>query len=191
MKFASKVEALPVKKSQKDRAPLLADVADKVAGEANPPNHHTDSESGSPVQSSSAAAASASQPTLSQSTTTSAASDEVLTAKASLPETSAQPPVSVSQGVSGGQLIRRVAPVYPAQALRSHVEGTVVLAAVIMEDGSVRSVKVVQGPATLAQSAVEAVKLWRYQPFELDGKPVKNEITISVDFKFPTDTASR
>jgi TonB family protein len=191
VKFASKVEALPVKKSQKDRAPLLADVADKVAGEANPPNHHTDSESGSPVQSSSAAAASASQPTLSQSTTTSAASDEVLTAKASLPETSAQPPVSVSQGVSGGQLIRRVAPVYPAQALRSHVEGTVVLAAVIMEDGSVRSVKVVQGPATLAQSAVEAVKLWRYQPFELDGKPVKNEITISVDFKFPTDTASR
>jgi len=190
VKFASKVEALPAKKSQKDRAPLLADVADKVAGEANAPNHHMDSESGSPVETSSAAA-SASQPILSQPMPTRLAPDEVLTAKASLPESSAQPPVLVSQGVSGGQLIHRVAPVYPAQARRSHVEGTVVLAAVIMEDGSVRSVKVVEGPATLAQSAVEAVKLWRYQPFELDGKPVKNEIRINVDFKFPSDTASR
>jgi TonB family protein len=189
VKFASKVEALPVKKSQKDRAPLLADVADKVAAEANPPHRNIDADS--PVEKPSAAPASGSQSILSQPTPTRPASDEVLTAKASLPESPAQPAVSVSQGVSGGQLLHRVAPVYPAQARRSHIEGTVVLAAVIMEDGSVRSVKVVQGPATLAQSAVEAVRLWRYQPFELDGKPVKNEIRINVDFKFPSDTASR
>jgi periplasmic protein TonB len=93
----------------------------------------------------------------------------------------------VSRGVSGGQLIESVSPIYPSQARRSHVEGTVVLTAVIMEDGTVRDVKVVEGPATLAQSAVDAVKQRRYQPFELDGKPVKNEIRIRVDFKLSTE----
>jgi outer membrane biosynthesis protein TonB len=34
---------------------------------------------------------------------------------------------------------------------------------------------------------MNAVKNWRYEPYELDGKPVKNEIRISVDFKFPSE----
>ena len=46
-----------------------------------------------------------------------------------------------------------------------------------MEDGTVGDVKVVEGPPELAPSAVDAVKHWRYKPFELDGKPVEeNEI---------------
>jgi protein TonB len=60
-----------------------------------------------------------------------------------------------------------------------------------MEDGSVREVKVVEGPAVFAQSAVDAVKHWRYKPYELDGKPVKNEIRINIDFKLPTESATR
>ena len=60
-----------------------------------------------------------------------------------------------------------------------------------MEDGTLGDVNVIEGSAVLAQSAVEAVKHWRYKPYELDGKPVKNEIRINVDFKFPSDAASR
>ena len=59
------------------------------------------------------------------------------------------------------------------------------MVAVIMEDGTLRDVKVIDGPPLLAQSAVDAVKRWRYKPYELDGKPVKNQIRINVDFKFP------
>jgi protein TonB len=54
-----------------------------------------------------------------------------------------------------------------------------------MEDGTVHEVKVVEGPKILGDAAVEAVKQWRYKPFQLDGKPVKNEVRINVDFKFP------
>ena len=54
-----------------------------------------------------------------------------------------------------------------------------------MEDGTVRDVKVVQGSPVLAESAVDAVKRWRYQPFVLDGKPVKNSVRINVDFTYP------
>jgi periplasmic protein TonB len=88
-------------------------------------------------------------------------------------------------GVTGGQLIHRVPPVYPAQAVSQKLQGTVVLSAMVMEDGSLRDVKVVEGPQLLALSAAEAVKQWRYKPYALDGKPVKNEVRISVDFKIP------
>jgi protein TonB len=91
----------------------------------------------------------------------------------------------VSQGVTGGRLVHRVAPVYPAQARLMRLEGTVILAAMVMEDGTVRDVKVVEGSSVLAQSAVDAVKRWRYKPYQLDGKPVKNETTITINFKFP------
>jgi TonB family protein len=109
-------------------------------------------------------------------------SDAAAAAEPSSPGSSAP----VSRGISGGQLLHRVEPVYPAQALLSRLEGTVILVARVMEDGTVRDdVKVVEGPPELAPSAVDAVKHWRYKPFELDGKPVQNEIGIKIDFKLP------
>jgi TonB family protein len=105
----------------------------------------------------------------------------VPSAKVSLPGFSAP----ASPAVSGGQLVHRVAPVYPAQARLLHLEGKVILAATVMEDGTVRDVKVVEGSPALAEAAVDAVKRWRYKPFELEGKPVKNEIGINVEFKLP------
>jgi TonB family protein len=105
----------------------------------------------------------------------------VLSPRASLPGLA----VPVSQGVTGGRLLRRVPPTYPNHAKLLGVEGKVVLNALVMEDGSVHDLKVVQGDAVLAQAALEAVKQWRYQPFLLDGKPVKKETNITVDFKLP------
>lgn len=105
----------------------------------------------------------------------------VLSPRASLPGLA----VPVSQGVSGGRLLRRVPPVYPTNAKVLGVEGKVVLNALVMEDGRIHDLKVVQGDSALAQAALEAVKQWRYQPFLLDGKPVKRETTITVDFKLP------
>jgi protein TonB len=97
----------------------------------------------------------------------------------------------VSQGVSGGQLLRRIPPVYPAQARLLRLEGAVSLTATVMEDGTVRDVKVVEGAPALAQSAVDAVKHWRYKPYVLDGTAVKNDVKIRIDFKLPSDSASR
>lgn len=198
VKFASKVDVLAGKKtpadgsqadrsqigrSQENRVPLLADVAANVALPHDASNSqtglHSDSESDKTV---------APDPSSAPATSTNQSpASEVLSAKASLP----QPSVPVSQGVTGGQLMHRVAPVYPAQARTLRLEGTVVLTAVVMEDGTVSDVRVVDGSPALAQSALDAVKQWRYKPYQLDGKPVKNEITINVLFKFSSDTASR
>jgi TonB family protein len=108
-------------------------------------------------------------------------SGEAAEAQPSLPALSAP----VSRKFSGGQLLHRVEPVYPAEARLLRLEGTVILTAMVMEDGTVDDVKVVEGPPELAPSAVDAVKRWRYEPFELDGKPVENEIGIKIDFKLP------
>lgn len=106
----------------------------------------------------------------------------ILSSKALVPTLS---PQRVSQGISGGQLIHRVPPVYPQQAKVLRMEGKVVLDAMVMEDGSLRDLKVVQGPPVFTVSALDAVKQWRYKPFVLDGKPVKSPMRIMVDFKLP------
>ena len=89
--------------------------------------------------------------------------------------------LKVSQGVSAGRLIRKVSPVYPANAQR--IQGEVVLQAVIAKDGSVQSVKVVSGNPVLAEAAVEAVRQWRYHPYVLNGEPVEVETRVQVNFK--------
>ena len=94
-------------------------------------------------------------------------------------------PVPISQGVSNGYLVHRVAPVYPEQARLTRIEGDVVLNALIAEDGTVRDLKVVRGQPTLARAAAQAVRQWRYKPYELDRKPVKMNTTITVSFKLP------
>jgi protein TonB len=63
-----------------------------------------------------------------------------------------------------------------------HLEGTVVLRAVIGRDGMVRSVEVVTGHPMLAKAAREAVLEWRYQPTLLNGEPVEVETAITVHF---------
>ncbi len=39
------------------------------------------------------------------------------------------------------------------------------------------------GNPTLAESAVEAVKQWQYEPFKLNGKPVQVETQVTVHFR--------
>jgi len=202
--FASKVVVVSGKKTQVDRSHadrshgdrslLLADVAGNVAVPHDVPNSQIGSQAGSPNDSHSDPrsdeTASTEPPSISAGSTNQTAlnnNNGVFSAKDSLPGHS-EP---VSQGVTGGELLHRVAPIYPAQARLLRMEGTVILAAVVMEDGTVGDVNVVEGSAMLAQSAVDAVKHWRYKPFELDGKPVKKEIKINIDLKYPSDAPSR
>jgi len=55
----------------------------------------------------------------------------------------------------------------------------------------VGAIKVIAGPKLLTQSAVNAVKTWRYQPFQLNGKPMPNQTRIVLDFKLPSGAASQ
>ena len=180
--FAAKVDVIAGKKNSGAQSPagrssLLADLENKVAA-----NVVTSYEvSGTQLNPEPAEAAPVEAPSIPVGVANQTALNGVLSAKASLPGFSA----TVSQGVSGGELVRRVPPVYPAQARVQRLEGSVILSATVLEDGTVTDVKVVEGLPMFSQPAVDAVKRWRYKPYELDGKPVKNSVKINVDFKFP------
>ncbi len=91
-------------------------------------------------------------------------------------------PLSVSAGVAGGLLIRKVNPVFPAIAKTARVSGTVVLAATISKSGFVTDLRVVSGPPMLRQAAMDAVKNWVYKPYLLNNQPTEVQTTVSVDF---------
>jgi len=90
--------------------------------------------------------------------------------------------VRVSQGVSQGNLAQMVKPVYPANARTMHIQGSVLLEALIGKDGSVKNLKVVKGHPVLAKAATDAVKQWHYKPYLLNGQPVEVETQITVNF---------
>lgn len=93
--------------------------------------------------------------------------------------------LKVSQGVSQGLLTKKVAPVYPPSALQLRKQGLVELLATVAKDGSITRVKVLSGDATLAKSAIDAVRQWKYRPYLLNGEPVEIETQITINFKLP------
>jgi protein TonB len=91
-------------------------------------------------------------------------------------------PMHRSEGLMEASLIRRVQPLYPVVAKTAHISGTVRLRAIIATDGTVRQLEVLSGNAILAQSAVAAVREWRYRPTRLDGRDMEVETFITVNF---------
>jgi len=113
---------------------------------------------------------------------------EVLSSTRSVPAPTKMPDptpvkrIRVASRVVEANLIHDVTPVYPAEAGRARVEGTVVLLAVICTDGSVKDVRVESGLPILAQAAIDAVKQWRYKPYMVDGEPVEVDSRITINF---------
>jgi protein TonB len=92
-------------------------------------------------------------------------------------------PVRVSGMVVEGMLIEKRMPVYPVIAKATGTQGTVVLQATISRTGTIENLRVASGPAMLQQTAMDAVKTWRYRPYLLNGEPVEVETTVNVVFK--------
>ena len=112
-----------------------------------------------------------------------------LTAPPSAPlpqaESEVQEPVQVGSNVMKSKLALRVQPEYPDHLTASRPTGHVILSAVVGKSGEVQQVEVLRGDEShpaLNSVALEAVKLWRYKPFTLDGKPVPVRTTVIIRF---------
>ena len=93
-----------------------------------------------------------------------------------------QPPIRPGGNVRPPKKVHHVAPTYPAIAQAARVSGTVILEALIAEDGSVRDVKVLRSVPLLDASAIDAVRQWRFTPTLLNGVPVQVIMTVTVSF---------
>lgn len=88
----------------------------------------------------------------------------------------------VGGAVQAAKLVNRVQPLYPPLARQTRISGTVKLHAIIGKSGAVEQLQVVSGHPLLVQSALDAVKQWRYQPTLLNGEPVEVDTEIDVIF---------
>jgi protein TonB len=86
--------------------------------------------------------------------------------------------------VIAGNLLEKTTPVYPPIAKQAHVQGAVVLHAIIGKNGTIQNLTVISGNAMLTQSAIDAVKQWRYKPYLLNGEPTEVDTTVTVNFSF-------
>jgi protein TonB len=93
--------------------------------------------------------------------------------------------IRVSQGVSQGLLMKKISPVYPPTALQLRKQGAVELLATVSKQGTISAIKVLSGDSSLAKSASDAVRQWKYRPYLLNGEPVEIETQVTINFKLP------
>lgn len=93
--------------------------------------------------------------------------------------------VFLSPQIASARLIYRIEPVYPESALQTHIQGQVELEALVGKDGSVQQLKLVSGDPQLAAAAADAIRQWRFRPYQSDGQVVEFSTNVSVDFRLP------
>jgi len=89
----------------------------------------------------------------------------------------ANPPVKTSGDV----------PQYPRQAKAAELEGVVVLKIIVLADGSVSKVEVVEGEEPFVSAAVRAVKEWHYRAAQHDGQAIAVYHTVRIPFKLQNE----
>ena len=91
-------------------------------------------------------------------------------------------PARIASGIMQGQLLGKVAPVYPPSAKKDGIQGTVVMHAIIGKNGHIDKLVVISGPDELRDAASDAVSQWTYRPYLLNGEPTEVDTTIIVNF---------
>jgi len=87
-------------------------------------------------------------------------------------------------GVSAPRAIYRPDPEYSEEARKAKYQGTVILGLIVDSSGRPRGLKVEHGLGMgLDEKALEAVRNWKFEPAEKDGKPVAVAISVEVQFR--------
>ncbi|HEX9493540.1 MAG TPA: energy transducer TonB, partial [Thermoanaerobaculia bacterium] len=93
-------------------------------------------------------------------------------------------PVRVGGDVQAPVAINRIEPQYTELARKARIEGVVIIEAIIDRNGSVTDARVLKPlPLGLDQSALEAVKRWKFKPGTLNGQPVPVIYNLTVIFR--------
>lgn len=94
-----------------------------------------------------------------------------------------EPVYDPGEGVSLPRVTKQVYVHYTAQAMREKVRGTIRLTCVVSSEGTTRDVELVSGlELEMDANAVAALKQWKFEPGEREGKPVAVRITVDMTF---------
>ncbi len=90
-------------------------------------------------------------------------------------------PVAVPELTERALLTDQPALDYPAAARGQ--QGTVVLQVLIGRDGTVQDAKFLQGSLVFAKVAIDDVKLWKFKPYSMNGRPVSVQTSLTITFR--------
>lgn len=89
----------------------------------------------------------------------------------------------VGGGVSAPRIVYKVDPEFSDEARKNKWQGTVVLKVIVGIDGKLHDISVIRSLGMgLDEKAVEAARLWRFDPGMKDGRPVPVEVNMEVNF---------
>jgi protein TonB len=91
-------------------------------------------------------------------------------------------PRKVTMSEAMGAVLTKVSPEYPALAKQLKIAGAVELDVLIAENGSVEAVTPISGNPVLTKPAADALKKWKFKPFQQDGSPVKAQAALKITF---------
>ena len=87
-------------------------------------------------------------------------------------------------GLTAARITHQAAAIYPPIARMQHVQGSVIVAALISETGQVLETRVVSGAqAVLNDAAQQSIRRSSFAPGEKDGVRVKSWTNVRIDFK--------
>ncbi len=74
-------------------------------------------------------------------------------------------------------------PKYPASVRRKGIEGAVIVAFEVLEDGKVAHVRIVSGPRELHETVLETVASWRFKPARRGSGAVRHRMQQTIRFR--------
>lgn len=95
----------------------------------------------------------------------------------------ATPEARIPAEEMASRLVHHVDPEYPDAARSGLLSGVVVLDLVVGRDGTVVEVSPENGPEIFVRAAMEAVRWWRFEPYQIGGHPVVVGTTVAIEFR--------
>jgi TonB family protein len=86
-------------------------------------------------------------------------------------------------------LLKLVEPVYPEEALRLGVRGTVIVELLIDKQGLPQKIQIIKGHSILAAAVNGALHQWQWKPYRLNGEVVEIDMMIAMNFELPQEYA--
>lgn len=89
-------------------------------------------------------------------------------------------------GVEAPIFTHREKPEYPERAAKIKLQGYVILEAILRKDGGIEDIKVLRtlgkGKFGFEDSAMDALKKWKFLPGKVNGQPADVRMTLKIDF---------
>jgi protein TonB len=91
--------------------------------------------------------------------------------------------IELNMNVMRSKITNNVRWTCPAEAVKQHIRGKVVIHLLLDTSGKIKEFNPVEGPPILIDTVSHAVKQWSFEPTTLDGEPVEVEMNLETVFQ--------